>query len=315
MSQWKNKTILFLPVVLGLSSCEEQESIIEKYENGNPKKTRVANKLIFYEKNYSENGDLRSEGSIYENEKREGGIYYHENGKVASYANYREGKPFQELKEFYETGALKVKGEYDVDGYKTGNWIYYSEEESIKEKGTYYKGQKSGDWKYYNEEGRIELEEFYNEYGDMELQLIKDETGSLKKRIEFYKRNEIKSEKEKIGADKFHVVLFYENGQKKEEGNMVGEYEVGLWRFWDKFGNKIAEGKFDKRAGVLNADLINGNIEISKRDARKLKKLYASRKAKGVKFGPWKYLGKKKKKYKEVRYSVKNDTTLFVKVY
>jgi len=312
----KLKMVAFLFIVLAISSCGREELIIERYENGNPKKTRIIDRLFSYEKNYDLSGKLSSEGYIYENEKKDEWTYYHENGKVAKSVNYREGKLFQGMQEFYESGKLKIKGEYDEDGYRTGSWIYYSEEEQVKEKGKYYKGQKIGNWKYFAGNRCVKLEEFYNEYGDLELQLLNDEKGRLKKRTEFYKRNEVKSEYERIDqdSDEIHVILFYENGQKKEEGNKNGLYEVGKWKFWDKSGNKIAEGDFEKEIKELMPGMINENIKISKRDARKLEKLCKMRKTEGVKVGTWKYLDKKKRNYKEVSYSIKDDSTLFVKV-
>ena len=45
----------------------------------------------------------------------------------------------------------------------------------------------------------------------------------------------------KIG-DKYGLTIeWFENGQKKEEGEYINNYKTGTWQYWDKEGNKTVE--------------------------------------------------------------------------
>jgi len=62
---------------------------------------------------------------------------YYENGKVESIRRWNSIK------------------DYSLDSYKSGVWIYYYEDQSIKAVGRYKKGKKKGRWFYFNPDGSV----------------------------------------------------------------------------------------------------------------------------------------------------------------
>jgi antitoxin component YwqK of YwqJK toxin-antitoxin module len=70
----------------------------------------------------------------------------------------------------------------------------------------------------------------------------------------FYDENEIKEREteHKSGKEDGIYSLWYDNGQKKEEGPYRGKTRIELWTWWDEKGNKWQEGSYldGKRDGT-----------------------------------------------------------------
>ncbi len=126
----------------------------------------------------------------------------------------------------------------------------------------------------------------------------------------------VKLEKWKVGQTNDHYLYraYYENGQLKEEGKKHKAFEIGLWTFYDKNGQRIAEGNFHEHIEAINIALLHKNVDISKRDKKKLKKLPQLRKFNGVPTGKWMYWNKEGKHTGTLLYNIENNEKLLVKI-
>lgn len=92
--------------------------------------------------------------------------------------------------------------------------------------------------------------------------------------------------------EKVKVTAFYENGQKRYEGEFAGDKRHGYWIYWYENGNKWSEGYFknDLRDGFGTTWYDNGqkHFEGSYKD--------------GVRAGVWMFYDMKGEMVKEVNY-------------
>ena len=158
-------------------------------------------------KEYDETGTLSAEGTVDENDKKQGTWTY-----------------------YYETGETKAKGEYK-DNLKTGEWIFYYEDGKIEQRGKYVKNKASGLWTWYYRNGNKWREE----------NLVKGvEEGSLteynKDGIEILKGEYVDGEREGLWK--------YYNGDATEEGNYQGGLQNGIWKGWFSNGKLSYEMNF-----------------------------------------------------------------------
>ncbi len=146
-------------------------------------------------KEYDETGILIGEGSMDENDKRQGTWKY-----------------------YYETGEIKAKGDFK-DNLKTGEWIFYYEDGKIEQRGKYNKDKPSGLWTWYYSNGNKWREE----------NLIKGvEEGSL---TEYNKDGAVILKGEYVDGER-EGVWNYDNGDDKEEGSYQGGLQNGIWKGW-----------------------------------------------------------------------------------
>ncbi|MGO4889954.1 toxin-antitoxin system YwqK family antitoxin [Anaerobacillus sp. MEB173] len=88
---------------------------------------------------YYENGNLKYEGDLINNEPHGSGIGYWENGSVIWYEGpFKGGKPFWKGKFYYKTGQLRYEGEFEGLQY-VGQGTEYYEIGTIKFTGRYRK--------------------------------------------------------------------------------------------------------------------------------------------------------------------------------
>lgn len=85
---------------------------------------------------------------------------YHENGKVATDFNIKEGKIAGEAKFFYESGELLESGEY-VNGLKNGVWTKVSKDGKVLGTASFKDGDKDGEWFIYDNQGHKLFEMHY----------------------------------------------------------------------------------------------------------------------------------------------------------
>lgn len=102
------------------------------YENGNK------NEIV----TYNLDGELNGYGA-----------FYHENGKLASYCLYINGKKFGKFKEWHLNSKMKISGEYSHN-IKTGLWSYYYSNGFKFEEGKYECGKRKGIWKKFDFNGK-----------------------------------------------------------------------------------------------------------------------------------------------------------------
>jgi len=99
------------------------------YKKGDPAKDQEDIIEIF--ETYYDNGQLAEKGLIVNNKPEGLWKKFDENGKCIAKIKYKEGKKTGKWIIWNYNGEIIAKGRYDNDGYKTGNWIYYS---SIEQK-------------------------------------------------------------------------------------------------------------------------------------------------------------------------------------
>jgi len=79
------------------------------------------------EKTYYENGNLKSEITVNNNDKSDGSAkLYYESGKLRTKGFFKEGKEHSIWSIYYENGKLKIESEWN-DGNPNGTWKYYDE--------------------------------------------------------------------------------------------------------------------------------------------------------------------------------------------
>ncbi|KAA3640180.1 MAG: hypothetical protein DWQ02_02425 [Bacteroidetes bacterium] len=293
-------------------ACQESnQQVVEQWDNGKPKKTRQYEKAHSQEANYFDNGEIESEGMIVDEKKEKLWTYYFPSGGIKQEIYYREGKPFEKAKFFYENGNIKTQAEYDGLGMKSGLWITYSREGQIFSKGNYSHGKKAGQWQYYNEAGGLEREEFLDEIGRSKYESIYNDDGSLSRYVEYYFPSGLKIEFHRVDtlSNKLLYRSYFENGQIEQEGEMLSNREIGKWTFWYPNGVKKAEGMFLEDLDALR---YSGVTEIDPDVASKLplKKIF-----KGIMVGDWLYWNKEGRKVAEIKSKIKQGEVFKEVVY
>lgn len=191
------------------------------YDNGKPKflggykegvpvgihKEYPRDGSIIIAKEYSETGTLSGEGTIDENEKRQGGWKY-----------------------YYETGELKAEGAYK-DNLKTGEWIYYYMDGKTEQKGKYSKDKPSGLWVWYYDNGKTWREENMDRGKEEGAFFEYDKQGNI-----LLKGDYADGEKEGL--------WYYHAGDITEEGNYQAGLQEGVWKETFSNGKTAFEGNF-----------------------------------------------------------------------
>jgi len=83
--------------------------------------------------------------------------WYHENGKLKSEEDYKEGKKDGKWKELFENGNVKETGSYE-NGQKEGIWKSYYTNGKLKHEGKYVFDRKVDIWKTNYYDGTLENE-------------------------------------------------------------------------------------------------------------------------------------------------------------
>ncbi len=241
---------------------------IEKYINDEP--VLYAEELKEYElrRDYYPNGQIRIEGSYYNNKpdgiRREfdslgnvvkgyifvDGVLYGE-GIID-----RLGKKQGQWKEYYENGQLMASGVYK-NNLRVGNWLFYHRNGNIEQKGSFSaNGLPDGEWNYYYESGNLLKKEFYDK-GDQEGEYVEYNEdgeiivkGSFEDGLEngpwYYAIGDI------IETGKYQDGVFVDwwEQKSKQDGQIIfrGKYSDGLpsgrhtWYYPN--GNKKMEGSY-----------------------------------------------------------------------
>lgn len=173
-----------------------------------------------------ENGQLKKKGA-YKNKQLHGPYSeYFSNGNIKKEGEYKKGIKYGEFKFYYKNGQLKkviTYGGYDDFSYKTGPFIEFYDDGSLKAQGFFTLD--SPTYKSFYKDGTLKEDvigsstgfvssKSYNENG----QLIREynETGPC---IEYYSNGQLKEKK--INETSYMIGPFesyYKNGQLKEKG-------------------------------------------------------------------------------------------------
>ena len=150
---------------------------------------------VILAKEYDENGIFIGDGTVDENDKKQGvWKYYYENGDVKS------------------QGVMK-------DNLKTGEWIFYYEDGKIEQRGKYNNDKPSGLWTWYYNNGNKWREE----------NLIKGvEEGSI---TEYNKEGIVILKGEYVDGERDGLWNFH-NGDNTEEGSYQDGLQNGIWKSW-----------------------------------------------------------------------------------
>jgi antitoxin component YwqK of YwqJK toxin-antitoxin module len=168
------------------------------YKNGLPigiQKEYPPDGAVIIAKEYDENGVFIGDGTVDENDKKQGIWKY-----------------------YYESGEVKSKGAFK-DNLKTGEWIFYYEDGKIEQRGKYNNDKPTGLWTWFYTNGNKWREE----------NLVKGiEEGTIteynKEGIEILKGEYVDGERNGIWN--------FNNGDNKEEGTYQDGLQNGIWKGW-----------------------------------------------------------------------------------
>lgn len=103
--------------------------------------------------------------------------FYAEDSVPARLETWKNGKRNGVVREFFESGYLKVEMYY-VDGKANGVVQVWFADGKLNVKGNYLKGKKNGEWFYYTKEGKLRKKEKYDSGTILSQEiLIKDDKG------------------------------------------------------------------------------------------------------------------------------------------
>jgi uncharacterized protein len=146
---------------------------------------------------YHRSGTLEQEGSYAEGKPEGAWKWYYEDGQLLRDESYYKGLLDGEMTEYDREGNVITKGEY-IEGKEDGPWYYKIASAEVE--GNYADGMRSGEWKYYDlpdEENPKKVLRFEGKY-------IEDNPHG-------------------------HHVYYWDNGNKKDEGDYVMGLKNGNW--------------------------------------------------------------------------------------
>jgi uncharacterized protein len=179
-------------------------------------------------KEYYDNGTLRAEGKYMKDVKEGPWKYYHPNGMTDQEGSYRQGKPEGEWRWYYP-GGQTLREESYYNGLADGMMTEYDEAGNIITKGEFLEGNEEGEWYY--RVGDNETEGSYAQgmrNGLWKYYDIPDDIGKQKV-LRFEGR---------FIEDNPHGkhTWYYDNGNRKDEGEYVMGRREGEWIFYNYDG-------------------------------------------------------------------------------
>lgn len=240
------------------------------YKNG---KLKVKSELQNDEFNgasflYYLDGTIKEENTYVKGKLEGKAKLYYQTNTLKYEVDYKNGLFEGKIKEYYPDGKVKFEGEY-LAGKRTGPSVYYYKNGSIEAKYTYEADQITGPFETFFENGQLQKKGTYK-------------NGILVGKYQSWHENGKISEEEEYDENGKG------NGIQKEyaqDGILLFESEIKkdalLWyKFYDKSGKVIAEGKEEK--GKLN---YRGHYDTGE--------IYVNGEyVKGKKDGVWKYYTK-----------------------
>lgn len=196
-------------------------------------------------------------------------IFYHENGQVSSEGYMFQGKPDGYWKTYYESGVLKSEGNrknFELDSL----WKFYDEDGGLILEINYREGRKNGIRKtiqpneiieenfvddvkqgntvYYYPEGNKKKVVPYADGLENGMAMEYDQQGTIITLIEYKKgfivnRDRI-NRKDRNNFKQGKWVYFYDDGTVKLEGNYRDDMKNGYFKQYDREGNLVTVEKY-----------------------------------------------------------------------
>ncbi len=275
---------------------EELEQEIENkrlYNNG------ASHKIGNVHKWYDKGGRLTIESEMKGDKWHGRVIQYNENEIVVSRENYIDGVLDGKYKYYYEDGILRQSG-LIKNHKKQGEIITYLEKGNLQTIETFHNGLKEGDLKRYTVDKKIIMSGkytgnykggtwtwYYMNGRKMKQDLYKTLVGfpvpTLKRTINWLENGKKISEHEFENDLNRNYIIWYDNGNKKQDisfkgnelngrwlewhmngvkrtvGNMKYGMMEGKWTFWYHNGQKELECEFDFGSPIGSAFLYHDN--------------------------------------------------------
>lgn len=145
---------------------------IEKYDNGEKVIRDKATANYEIKRNYYPDGSIKTQATYLNGQMdgvrreydQQGNIkeaYIMDQGTmVAKGIVDKAGMRQSDWRDYYKSGQLKAKGQYN-DDLKVGEWIYYFENGEVEQRGSYNdNGEAEGLWRWYYSNGQLRRQEF-----------------------------------------------------------------------------------------------------------------------------------------------------------
>ena len=184
---------------------------------------------------YYSNGNKRSEGVYLEDVRIGKWEYFDQYGNLESIENYENGYLSDSAVDYFATGAVKSKVNYDY-GDRNGLFLKYNIFDTLVEEGIYTDDEVDRDWYYYNSDGQITGEYYYNNGYEQGIQ----KTYGVNGKISSWKEIELGKVVSQLYLDT--------NGNKIDQyGQFHGEVKLhdpsnSYVRYKGMFKNGMAEG-------------------------------------------------------------------------
>ena len=252
---------------------------IEKYINDI--KQIGVEELKEYEirKDYYSNGQIKIEGSYYNNLQDGIRREFDKKGKIIK--GY-----------IFNKGIMIGDGIIDVNGKKQGVWKEYYYTGELMSIGSYSNSIKVGEWKFYHSNGKLEQEGTYNKNGILINEWNYYHENTVLYKNEYYIDGELEGE----------YVEYNDTGKIIVKGQYVEGFEMGEWEY--RIGDIIQKGTYQDGVEVgwwVNTSVPEGNVTFKGKyfDGKPTGKhtyYYPNTKKKleanyeyGIRNGDWKY--------------------------
>jgi antitoxin component YwqK of YwqJK toxin-antitoxin module len=160
----KQSIVLFISVLIGLTSCQSDTEIIET-TNEFGRKIRYERKKSDFAKHgkyesFGENGVLTEE-TYYENDTLHGTRkYFYSNGKVESEEQFAHGLHHGPYRKYFESGRLEIQQEFINDAMEGMSIRYYPNGQKMEEVMIVHNDE-NGPFKEYYDNGVLKTEGNY----------------------------------------------------------------------------------------------------------------------------------------------------------
>ena len=269
---------------------------------------------------YTKDGEVEEVRNYYKGMLFGQVMLYYPNGQKKQEGYFKWGRQDSLYTEWFETGVVKVEGEYNMDQ-AVGNWSYYYSDGQLKSVEE-TKAEDNYLWEFYlpdslhtqtitNGTGEFityfmtgGVKEWYSykdglkhgafeEFSHLGFNILKGEFDNGEKHGT-WEYTYATGDKEKISNYNKGVLdgdyqYFYDNGQVNVEGEYKAGQKSGKWTWYTNLGTRDMEGMFseDQQHGSWTYWFPSGELS------------YLAKYEMGMKAGQWSYFYKNGKKFKE----------------
>lgn len=119
------------------SDEDTNQVVVTRYINDQPQiinyfEVVEGDKVVVYQKEYYEDGNLLKEGAIKNNKRHGIWTSYYRDGKKWSEGEFVEGKMEGSTTSFHPNGGVRYTGSFE-NGRKSGEWRFYDEDGELQE--------------------------------------------------------------------------------------------------------------------------------------------------------------------------------------